>query len=702
MARRTVSLITTVYNEAKGIEAFLRSLLDQTRQPDEIIICDAGSRDATVRIIRSYIEDGFPARLIIEKGANRARGRNLAIEEARGEIIASIDAGCVAEMDWLAKLVAPFEAEFPPDVVAGYYDPEPDSPMEEAIAVATVPTAREVDPDTFLPSGRSVAFRREAWERAGGYPEYIDYAEDTHFDLSLRAAGFRFRFVPEAVVRWRMQSDLWRVFRQFLRYARSDGELGQWFGHYAKAFAGLLTAVLLLVAAQSGSKGAAVLLVVLLAAYWARYTARARWRGAEWFPAFLAPAVSLTVDLAHLVGYSLGFTKRRPRPATLPTKRPLSVAQVTYTYRPISGGADVYVSQLAELITAAGHSHTVYQRATETDAQDVRFVPNPWRGKPLEFWTQAFGLFRLRKELLAHDVVICHYPHYLLAIDLMSFFGRRPVRIGISHGVFWDDAPGSPKSFIRAWLTRLAFRRAHLYVANDTQFLRAMGVRIEPRQGMHSRIAPGAWFIPNGVDTGKFKPTEPLREMAERNAILVPRNLFRNRGIHLAIEAFAQFHPRHPETTLFIVGGGGQPAYVESLHQEVEARGLRNSVVFYGPAPHDALPAIYSSGQMTLIPSLCGEGTSLSALESMACGTATICTYIAGLRDLPGPHCLPMVSSLVEVMEDVWADRKEVAENQRRIVLERYSLEQWEKTWSVALCQVGSGTRRDEERNSGT
>jgi glycosyltransferase involved in cell wall biosynthesis len=219
---------------------------------------------------------------------------------------------------------------------------------------------------------------------------------------------------------------------------------------------------------------------------------------------------------------------------------------------------------------------------------------------------------------------------------------------------------------------------------------------------MHSRIAPGAWFIPNGVDTGKFKPTEPLREMAERNAILVPRNLFRNRGIHLAIEAFAQFHPRHPETTLFIVGGGGQPAYVESLHQEVEARGLRNSVVFYGPAPHDALPAIYSSGQMTLIPSLCGEGTSLSALESMACGTATICTYIAGLRDLPGPHCLPMVSSLVEVMEDVWADRKEVAENQRRIVLERYSLEQWEKTWSVALCQVGSGTRRDEERNSGT
>ncbi len=692
MARRTVSLITTVYNEAKSIEAFLRSLLDQTRQPDEIIICDAGSQDATVRIIRSYIEDGFPARLIIEKGANRARGRNLAIEESKGEIIACIDAGCTVAMDWLTNLVAPFEEEFSPEVVAGYYEPDIHEVMEEAIAVATVPTAREVDPDTFLPSGRSVAFTREAWEKVGGYPEYIDFAEDTQFDLNLKAAGCRFRFVPEAVVRWRMQSDLWRVFKQFFRYARSDGELGQWFGHYTKAFAGFLTAVLLLVLAQGGSKGAAVLLVLLFMAYWIRYTARARWRGAEWEPSFLAPAVSLTVDFAHVIGYSLGFTKRRPRPIKLPTERPLSIAQVTYTYRPITGGADVYVSQLAELITAAGHTHTVYQRATETEAADVRFVPNRLRGKPLEFWTQAFGLFKLRKELLAHDVVICHYPHYLLAIDLMSFFARRPVRVGVSHGVFWDDAPGSPKSFIKAWLTRLAFKRAHLYVANDTQFLRAMGVEIEPQQGMHSRIAPGVWFVPNGVDTEKFKPTEPVRELAERNTILVPRNLFRNRGIHLAIEAFAQFHPRHPETTLYIVGGGGPRAYVESLHREVEERGLRNSVVFYGSVPHDTLPAIYSSAQMTLIPTLCGEGTSLSALESMACGVATICTFVAGLRDLPGPHCLPLVSSLVEVMEEVWPDRKEVAETQRRIVLARYSLEKWKKTWGEAIRGVGIRT----------
>ncbi|HUU53897.1 MAG TPA: glycosyltransferase [Armatimonadota bacterium] len=692
MPKRTVSLITTLYNEADSIRAFIQSVIDQSREPDEIIVCDAGSTDGTVRIVREYIEEGFPARLIIEKGANRSRGRNRAIEEAKGEIIAGIDGGCAAARDWLSRLVAPFESDDPPDVVAGYYEPDTDTALEDAIAVATVPDASEVDPETFLPSGRSVAFRRDAWERVGGYPEYVDYAEDTDFGLRLKAAGFRFQFVPEAFVRWRMQADLWSVFRQFFRYSRSDGELGHWFLHYRKAYLGVLLMVALFLMSLSGSKAAPFLFVGLLIAYWARYTARALRRGADWYASLIAPGVSATVDVAHLIGYSLGYLRHRPRPRRLPTGRPLRVAQVTYTYRPIAGGADVYAAQLADLITAAGHEHCVYQRLADTNAEDARFIRNPWRGMPLEFWTQALALFRHRKELLSHDVIICHYPHYLLAIDLMSFFARRPLRIGVSHGVFWDDAPGSPKSFVKAWLTKLAFRRAHLYVANDSHFLRAMGLQLEPRQGMYARISPGVWFIPNGVDPGKFKPTDPVPEIRDRNAILVPRHLFRNRGIHLAIEAFAQFHPFRPETTLFLVGGGGQAEYVESLRREVEARGLKKSVIFYGSVPHAKLSAIYSSAQLTLIPSLCGEGTSLSALESMACGTATICTYVAGLRDLPGPHCLPIVSSLVEVMETVYRGRSGVGEEQQEIAVAVYSIDRWRESWREALKGVGVRT----------
>jgi len=689
MVRRTVSVIATVYNEADSIELFLESVLQQSRDPEEIIICDAGSTDRTVHIIRQYIDGGMPIRLIVEPGANRSRGRNRAIQEAKGEVIASIDGGCVAAHDWLSKIVAPFESDDAPDVVAGYYEPDTADIIEDAIAVATVPDPAEVDPETFLPSSRSVAFLRRAWERVGGYPEYIDYAEDTEFDLRLKSAGYRFRFVPEAFVRWRMQTTLWGVFRQFFRYARSDGELGHWFVHYRKAYLGVLLILTLLITSLAGSKLAPWLFVGLLVGYWTRYTVRARVREADWPTALFSPSVMATVDLAHVVGFSLGFLGHRQRPRRPPTGRPLRVAQITYTYRPVTGGADVYVGQLGRLIEHAGHHHRVYQRFADVKAKDVRFIRNPWYGMALEFWTQALALFRHRKELLAHDVVICHYPHYLLAVDLMSFFARRPVKVGISHGVFWDDAPGSPKSFIKAVMTRLAFRRAHLYVANDSQFLRAMGMKIEPRQGMHSRVAPGVWFIPNGVDPEKFGRTEKTAELGEREAILVPRNLFRNRGVHLAIEAFAQFRAMYPDTKLVIAGGGGQKTYVESLHRLVEELALGEHVQFLGSVPHEELAAIYSAGQMTLIPSLCGEGTSLSALESMACGTATICSYIAGLRDLPGPHALPIVASLAEVMETVYPDRKRIGEEQREVALAVYSIARWSRSWRDALRSAG-------------
>jgi len=684
---RTVSLIITVLNEERTIGPLLESILAQSRPPDEVVICDAGSRDRTGAIINDYMARGLKARVLVEPGANRSRARNLAIREASGEVIASTDGGCVADVEWLARLTAPFEEQTPPEVVCGYYRAAAGSLTEEAVAAATVPDVSEVDADAFLPSGRSVAFLKQAWERVGGYPENVPFAEDTAFGTRLRAAGCEFRFVGNAVVRWHMQASAGAVFWQFYRYAVSDGELGHWFGHYAKAFFGLV--IVALVALLSVTKPwILVSLPGLLLAYWTRYTLRAWRRGASWRAGLLSPVFSLVVDLANLSGYTVGRLRRRPVPNPLPTDRALSVAQITYTYQPIAGGADTYVSQLANLVTAAGHQSTVYQRTTDTTEPEVRFVPNPFRGRRLEFWTQALGLVGLRRELLGHDLLICHYPHYLLALYSLSWPRKWPTRVAISHGVFWDDASGAVRSRMKAWITSLAFRRAHLYIGNDTEFLRAMGIPIAPQQGMYSEVAPGVWFIPNGVDPEKFRPSEPIPEIAAMNPVLVPRNLFRNRGIHLAIEAFEIFHHQFPDTKLLIVGGGGEPEYVADMHRRIIHRGLTETVFFHGPARHEDMPAIYSSAQLTLIPSLCGEGTSVAALESMACGTATICTEVAGLKDLPGPHARPTPVGLAEVMGEVYPDRRRIGEEQRRQVVEQYSIEKWRRAWQEALDRV--------------
>ena len=60
-------------------------------------------------------------------------------------------------------------------MVAGFFRADPHSPFEVAMGATVLPLRDEIDPATFLPSSRSVAFRKAAWQAVGGYPEWIDY-----------------------------------------------------------------------------------------------------------------------------------------------------------------------------------------------------------------------------------------------------------------------------------------------------------------------------------------------------------------------------------------------------------------------------------------------------------------------------------------------------------------------------------------------
>ena len=88
-------------------------------------------------------------------------------------------------------------------MVAGFFRSDPRTTFEAALGATTLPTVEEVDPERFYPSSRSVAFTRRAWERVGGYPEWLDYCEDLLFDFALEDAGCRRAWAPDAVVHFR-------------------------------------------------------------------------------------------------------------------------------------------------------------------------------------------------------------------------------------------------------------------------------------------------------------------------------------------------------------------------------------------------------------------------------------------------------------------------------------------------------------------
>ena len=112
-----LSIVIVAHNERDRLTGCLRSLEGQTTHSctTEIIVVDDGSDDCTAEVV----EERFPGVRVISKineGADISRNRGIA--ESRGEIIAFIDADCVASGNWLETLVGELRKN-PTAVVGG-------------------------------------------------------------------------------------------------------------------------------------------------------------------------------------------------------------------------------------------------------------------------------------------------------------------------------------------------------------------------------------------------------------------------------------------------------------------------------------------------------------------------------------------------------------------------------------------------------
>jgi glycosyltransferase involved in cell wall biosynthesis len=222
-----ITLIATVLNEGDNIHHLMNGLLQQTLQPDEIIIVDGGSTDNTVEVLRSY-ETRLPLKVIIQQGCNISQGRNTAIAAAQEDILAITDAGVRLSETWLEKITQPLLENPNVSVVGGFFKADPQSTFEVAMGATVLPVVSEIKPDSFLPSSRSIAVRKSAAEEVSGYPEWLDYCEDLIFDLRLKATQPTFEFVPDALVYFRPRSTLRAFYKQYYLYARGDGKADLW------------------------------------------------------------------------------------------------------------------------------------------------------------------------------------------------------------------------------------------------------------------------------------------------------------------------------------------------------------------------------------------------------------------------------------------------------------------------------------------
>jgi glycosyltransferase involved in cell wall biosynthesis len=300
-----ISLVATVKDAAIHVRPFLVSVEAQTRMPDEVVIVDGGSRDGTVDVLRR----AAGITLIEEPGANIARGRNVAIRAAIHDVIAVTDADCVLSPDWLERILGPIVGGA--EVSMGISRPLARSFFETCAAAISIPDAEEIDPATYLPSSRSVAFRRDAFERAGGYPEWLDIGEDMYLNHRWRDLGLRMELARNAIVFRRPRPGPAAYWRQFFRYAEGDALGDMHHRRHALRFAAYGGLALAL---GAGRRIPTVLAVAAGAAYAAGPVRRARRLlppGRSRPAATVAvPALMAVTDAAKMAGYLWGLVRR--------------------------------------------------------------------------------------------------------------------------------------------------------------------------------------------------------------------------------------------------------------------------------------------------------------------------------------------------------------------------------------------------------
>lgn len=96
----TVDLIITTYNRPDALECVLKSVINQTILPSQVIIADDGSTNETTALIERYQID-FPTTLIHswqeDKGFRAAESRNLALSKVQSDYVIIVDGDLILE-----------------------------------------------------------------------------------------------------------------------------------------------------------------------------------------------------------------------------------------------------------------------------------------------------------------------------------------------------------------------------------------------------------------------------------------------------------------------------------------------------------------------------------------------------------------------------------------------------------------------------
>ncbi|GIP35119.1 glycosyltransferase [Paenibacillus sp. J2TS4] len=346
-----------------------------------------------------------------------------------------------------------------------------------------------------------------------------------------------------------------------------------------------------------------------------------------------------------------------------------------------SGGAERYLIDLFELASKLGYSLTIYQYGNYPwirKFRNIDVVSLSRNGQNTsEFSIECVQNFnRFFYEQVVGRSILNIYSAFFEAWPLAA----KP-SIGISHGVAWDNPSCRFDSGSQFWETNRRFidgaKACEYLVSVDTNTANWM-------QTIDYDIGHKVRLVTNYVDLNEFKPRPDYEIKKEKIIILYPRRLYEARGLYIVLDILDDILDKYPQVEFHFVGKG----FEEDTNNVVKKKNKWGDRVKWYWLDPEKMPSAYYNADITLIPTLYSEGTSLSCLEAMAAGNAVIATRIGGLTDLVlnnynGFLIDPNSESLQQAIETLVndPDRLKIFKRRGREIAEAFSKQTWQEKW---------------------
>ena len=201
-----ISVCMPVYNAERYLAEAIESILGQTFRDFEFLIIDDGSTDRSLAILERYAARDARIRLSSKPNAGYVVRLNEMLHQARGDLIARMDADDVALPERFARQVEFLRSHPEVDVVGGaqehidskgypltvHYDPQGHEEISELAMSGACPINHP-----------SVMMRRKALLAVGGYRVEMMPAEDLDLWLRMGERG-RLANLPDVIMRYRV------------------------------------------------------------------------------------------------------------------------------------------------------------------------------------------------------------------------------------------------------------------------------------------------------------------------------------------------------------------------------------------------------------------------------------------------------------------------------------------------------------------